>query len=372
VNAAMRANVPKTGARALFRGLAGPLTKLVIFVVVTLLATVVLGFSIANYTGGGSSFKARFTDVTSVVDGDEVRIAGVRVGKVTGISVVDRRLAEVEFELNDRDWLPESTTAAVRYRNLIGQRYIELERGPGDHGGRLESGSTIALERTSPALNLTTLFNGFRPLFRTLSPEDVNKLSRQIVQVFQGERGTIADLIESTAELTNRIADKDEVIGALVNDLTTVLDTVNARENQFDQLVVNTAALVDGLAAERDTIGRSVDSLANLTSATSDLLVPVRPSLPGAISGLRDLSATIVDRSDEMNQALTNLPVKMEKLGRVASYGSWFQFYLCGVDIVAGPGASDAPQLNVPVGLPTVNQPLYTNAAPRCRGEGGR
>ncbi|MEV2220708.1 MCE family protein [Nocardia vinacea] len=353
------------------RGLGGPLTKLIIFVVVTLLATTILGLSIANYTGGGTAFKARFTDVTSLNKGDEVRIAGVRVGKVTSVEIVDKRQAEVGFELTDRDWLPASTTATIKYRNLVGQRYIALEQGTGEQGRKLNKGATIGLEHTRPALNLTTLFNGFRPLFQTLTADDVNKLSYEIIQVFQGEQGTIHDLVATTANLTNKIADKDAVIGDLVRNLTAVLNAVNEREGQFDQLIVNTEALVSGLAAERDTIGSSVTSLGNLASATADLLVPTRPTLQGSIAGLSQLTGTIDERKDEVNTALTNLPIKMEKLGRAGSYGSWFQFYLCGIDIVVGPGAVDAPQLNLPAGLPTVNQPLYTNAAPRCQGKGG-
>ncbi|MET7771522.1 MCE family protein [Nocardia sp. NPDC005366] len=354
--------------KAKLRGLGGPLTKLIVFVVVTLFATVMLGLSIANYTGGGTEFKARFTDVTSLNKGDEVRIAGVRVGKVTDVRIVDRRQAEVVFEVQDREWLPASTTATIRYRNLVGQRYIALEQGAGEQGRKLNKGATIGLDKTRPALNLTTLFNGFRPLFRTLTAEDVNKLSFEIIQVFQGEQGTIRDLVASTANLTNKIADKDAVIGQLVKNLTLVLETVNQREDQFDQLIVNTEALVSGLAAERDVIGRSVSSLGNLASATSDLLVPVRPTLQGSIAGLSQITGTLDERSDEVNQALATLPVKMEKLGRVGSYGSWFQFYLCGIDLVVGPGAVDAPQLNLPAGMPTINQPLYTNAAPRCAG----
>ncbi|PEH80040.1 MCE family protein [Nocardia sp. FDAARGOS_372] len=350
------------------RGLGGPLTKLAVFVAVTLFVTTVLALSIANYTGGGTEFKARFTDVTALNPGDEVRIAGVRVGKVTDVAIVDKRLAEVKFELTDRDWLPASTTATIRYRNLVGQRYIALEQGAGEQGRKLNEGATIPLERTRPALNLTTLFNGFRPLFRTLTAEDVNKLSYEIIQVFQGEQGTIHDLVVSTASLTNKIADKDAVIGELVRNLTAVLEAVNQRDDQFDQLIVNTEALVSGLAAERDTIGRSVSSLGNLAEATADLLVPTRPTLQGSIAGLSQLTGELNSRSGEVNEALANLPLKMEKLGRAASYGSWFQFYLCGIDIVVGPGVADAPQLNLPANMPTVNQPIYTNAAPRCEG----
>ncbi|MFC8042418.1 MCE family protein [Nocardia sp. NPDC057353] len=351
------------------RGVGGALTKLVVFVVVTLLATTILALSIANYTGGGEAFKARFTDVTSLNPGDEVRIAGVRVGKVTAVSIVDRRMAEVEFELQDRDWLPASTIATIRYRNLVGQRYIALDQGAGEQGRKLNAGDTIPVENTRAALNLTTLFSGFRPLFRTLTAEDVNKLSYQIIQVFQGEQGTIRDLVASTASLTNKIADKDAVIGDLVRNLNVVLQTVNDRNDQFDQLIVNTEALVSGLSQERNTVGQAVSSLAGLTDATADLLEPTRPSLQGSIAGLSQVTGTIVERSDDVNTALENLPLKMEKLGRVGTYGSWFQFYLCGIDLVIGPGVADAPQLNLPVGLPTVNQPIYTNAAPRCRGE---
>ncbi|MEV6277666.1 MCE family protein [Nocardia sp. NPDC051832] len=355
--------------RPMLRGAGPALLKLIIFVIVTLIATTVLALSIANYTGGGTPFKAVFADATGLNKGDEVRIAGVRIGKVTKVAIKDRRLALVEFQVQDRSWLPASTIAAIRYRNLVGQRYLALEQGTGAQGRKLNKGATIPIEHTKPALDLTTLFNGFRPLFRTLTAEDVNKLAFEIIQVFQGEQGTIHDLVASTASLTNKIADKDAVIGDLITNLTRVLDAVNKRDDQFDELIVNTSALVAGLSAQRDVIGSSVSSLGNLVSATSDLLVPVVPTLQGSIAGLSQLTGTVNARSGEVNQSLSNLPRKMEKLGRVGSYGSWFQFYLCGIDIVVGPGAVDAPQLNLPAAMPTINQPLYTNAAPRCSGK---
>ncbi|RVW01388.1 MCE family protein [Rhodococcus xishaensis] len=353
------------------RGVAAPLTKLLIFAVITTVATSLLALTIANAgSAGGTKFIARFTDVTSLNEGDEVRIAGVRVGQVTKIEIVDDREAQVEFTVSDRDWLPATTTATIRFRNLVGQRYIALEQGTGQQGHKMTAGETIPLDRTKSAVNLTTLFNGFRPLFQTLSPDDVNRLSYQIIQVFQGEGGTIEELVANTASLTNTIADKDRVIGELIINLEKVLDTVNQRDEQVDQLIVNTERLVSGLNADRDMVGQSVQSLSELTAATADLIVPTRPSIQGSIAGLNTLAGHINERSDDVNQVLANLPVKMEKLGRVGSYGSWFQFYLCGIDIVAGPGS--APQLNLPTNLPTVNQPIYTNAAPRCYADGER
>ncbi|WP_420751601.1 MCE family protein [Rhodococcus sp. O3] len=351
------------------RGLAAPLIKLIVFAVVTVVATGILAATIASFGGGGGEkYRAIFSDVTSLNKGDEIRIAGVRVGKVEDIAIVDERNAEVTFTVEGRDYLPASTTATIRYRNLVGQRYIALGQGEGAQGQKLNPGETIPLERTRPAVNLTTLFNGFRPLFQTLSAEDVNKLSYQIVQVFQGESGTVDDLVRSTASLTNTIADKDAVIGAVIDNLNTVLTTVNERDDELDALLVNTQALVSGLAADRETVGSAVQSLAGLTDAVADVLEPTRPAITQSITAVNQLAGTLNANSGAVDQVLETLPVKLDKLGRVASYGSWFQFYLCGIDIIAGPGS--VPYLNLPTGLPTVNQPIYTNAAKRCTQDG--
>ncbi|KAA0020206.1 MCE family protein [Antrihabitans cavernicola] len=352
------------------KSLTPALIKLGIFGAVTLLMTAFLAFAIANTSGGGGKkFNAIFSDVTSLNTGDEVRIAGVRVGQVKKISIVNQRQAEVQFQLSDRDWLPASTIATIRYRNLVGQRYISLAEGQGKQGEKINAGETIPIDQTKPAVNLTTLFNGFKPLFQTLSADDVNKLSFQIIQVFQGEGGTVSDLVRNTASLTNKIADKDAVIGNVVNNLNGVLDTVNQHDKDLDSLIVNTQQLVTGLANDRGVVGSAVQSLAGLTDATADLLEPTRPSIQGSVSALNGLAGELNNQSDKVDKVLKTLPVKLEKLSRIASYGSWFQYYLCGIDLQVGPGVSST--LNLPAGLPTVNQPLYTNSAPRCQGPGG-
>lgn len=351
------------------RGLAAPLTKLIVFAVVTVIATAMLAFTIANTSGGGGTkFNAIFSDVASLNTGDEVRIAGVRVGQVDKIAIVNEREAEVQFSLTDRDWLPAGSTATIRYRNLVGQRYIALEQGQGQQGMKLTAGETIPLDHTNPAVNLTTLFNGFRPLFQTLSADDVNKLSYQIIQVFQGESGTITELVRNTASLTNTIADKDRVIGDVINNLNVVLETVNEHDDELGSLITNTEKLVTGLANEREVVGGAVTSLAGLADATADVLEPTRPSIQGSVSALNTLTGTLNAQSEQLDKIFTTLPVKLDKLIRIASFGSWFQFYLCGLDVVAGPGESN--YLNLPTGLPTVNQPLYTNAAARCSADG--
>ncbi len=109
--------------------------------------------------------------------GDDVRIAGVVVGTVNSIEVVDRRVAQVDFSVDSGQRLPATTNATIKYRNLIGQRYVALDQGAGPTGELLPEDGQIPLERTRPALNLTVLFNGFQPLFQGLDPEQINKLS---------------------------------------------------------------------------------------------------------------------------------------------------------------------------------------------------
>ncbi len=240
------------------RGLLAPLTKLTVFVVVTVVFTTILGLSIANVNLGGThTYTARFTDATSVLPGDDVRIAGVMVGKVSDVRIVDRRIAEVEFELDRNRTLPDNTVAAIKFRNLIGQRYLSLERGEGEPQGVLEPGDTIPLERTRPAVDLTELFNGFKPLFQALSPEDVNTLSYQIIQVLQGEGGTVESLLAHTASLTTTLAEKDQVIGEVIDNLNSVLHTLNERTPQLSQLISRLQRFVSGLASDREPIGEA-------------------------------------------------------------------------------------------------------------------
>src|SRR4051812_2566271 len=168
--------------------------KLMIFAVVTVLATFVLAVTISNRTFGSTrSFSAQFSDVTGLLAGDSVRAAGVRVGTVKSIKVVDSRYAQVSFAVDKSVPVLTSTKVQMRYLNLVGQRYIALVEQPGDNTPQPQQ-QVIPLSRTSPALDLTTLFNGFRPLFQALSPNDVNAFSLEIIKTLQGEGGTVADL----------------------------------------------------------------------------------------------------------------------------------------------------------------------------------
>ena len=308
------------------------LIKLLVFIAVTVVATGLLAATIGNFRFGGStSYRALFTDATGLMKGDDVRIAGVRVGEIDGVSVTrrgDRSLALVSFSVQSDRSLAESTLAQIRYRNLVGQRYVALSEGAGS-GERLGSDGTIPLRQTQPALDLTVLFNGFKPLFAALNPDDVNAFAMEVIKTLQGEGGNINSLLGHTASLTSTLADRDAVIGRTVDNLNQVLGTVDERDKQLDTLIVELQRFVSGLAADREAIGASLTNIANLADATSQLVDEGRPAIRTDVKQLGAVAGTLDDNKQVVEGVLKRLPTKLNTITRTATYGSWFNFYLC-------------------------------------------
>ena len=303
--------------------------KLTIFMVVTSLATGLLVITIGNITFGASTeYKAVFSDATGLNTGDDIRISGVRVGSVKSIEIYQRNYAMVTFSVDSDSELNQATNATIRYRNLVGQRYIALTQGSGSDQV-LREDDTIPLEQTAPALDLTVLFNGFKPLFAALSPEDVNKLSYEIIQVFQGEGGTVESLLQSTASVTNALADRDKIVGQLIDNLNDVLVIIGDRDQELSDLIVSLQQFVSGLKDDRQAILGSLHDISELSVQTADLVDQAREPLTRDIGQLRRLAATLDRNQPEIDKALQILPLKLQKIGRTASYGSWFNFYLC-------------------------------------------
>ncbi|MFE9440115.1 MCE family protein [Streptomyces sp. NPDC006602] len=314
------------------RQTAAPLIKFSLFAVVTVLATSLLAATIVNISlTPERRYLAVFSDVTGLEEGDDIRVAGVRVGEVEGIRIKDRTLAEITFTVSTDRPLLTGTGAVIRYRNLVGQRYVALSEGAGD-GTRLKPGATIPLSRTQPALDLNALLNGFKPLFAALSPKDVNQLATEIIRTLQGEGGTVNSLLVHTASLTTTLADRDKLIGSVVDNLNTVLETLDRRGGRFSGLIEQLRRVISGLSADRKPIGESLVSIGDLTEATSGLLKDARPPLKDDIAELTDLTGTLNDNQETVEGVLKRLPNKLNELTGTASYGSWFNFYLCDFD----------------------------------------
>lgn len=325
------------------RQLRAAAVKLALFAVASVLVTVTVAATVRPFGGGGSgSYRAIFSSASQLAPGDDVRASGVVVGKVEKVRLLPDATAAVQFSLSRRLDLTSGTTAAIRYLNLTGDRTLSLQQGPGEP---LAEGSTIPLARTTPALDLNQLFNGFKPLFAALSPDDVNALSLDIVRTLQGEGSTVTSLIRHTASLTRTVADRDVLIGRVIQNLNTVLGTVGEGQGRLDQLVGELTRFTRGLAEDRSAIGTAIEQVGQLTSLTTDLLRDARPGLRTNIDQVRRIAETLDRPANlaEVEHLVEHLPEKFARIARTASYGSWFNYYACRLQVTflgTGTGSS--------------------------------
>lgn len=277
--------------------------------------------------GRTHTYSAEFTNVSGLSTGDDVRVAGVRVGKVTDISIVPGG-AKVKFQLQDSQPLLDNTDLVMRYQNLLGQRYLSMVQGP-RHGAALPAGADVPRSRTSPGFDLTELLNGFRPLLEILQPADVNKLAGSIIQVLQGEGGSVEQLLQQTTKLTNFLADRDDVFSQVLTNLTPVLNDLSGQGDQLQSTVHELRLLMTGLAKDRNSIGTSISGLSTLITSTSDLLAKSRKPLVLDTHLFRQVTQTLAAQKFELTKALKSFGVVFGDLGRVSSYKNALNVYLC-------------------------------------------
>ena len=344
--------------------------KLGVFSVIALFVTGLLAVIMGNIGFGDSQvYTAVFSTASSLEKGDDVRVAGVSVGEVKSVEPYERNHAIIKFRVKAGVPLTTASRAEIRFLNLVGDRYLALEQGADSGAKTLTPDDILPMTQTAPALDLTTLFNGFKPLFQALQPEQVNELSLNLVQVLQGEGGTVKGLLAKTASLTTTLADRDQLIGDVVDNLTVTLDTVNSRSEQVTELVVELRDWTKDLARDRKTIGSSLDSISDLTVVVSDLLQDGRPLLKNDIAELRRLSALLTEKQNQelVVELLDRLPESMTDQTRTGTYGSWYNYYICGFsgEIVL-PKIKGIPLPVLDALQAQLNTINFRSTAPRC------
>ncbi|WP_101946452.1 MCE family protein [Mycobacterium sp. 3519A] len=309
----------------------GTLIKFTIFGLVMVMLTAFLFFIFGQVrTGATNGYSAVFTDASRLKAGDTVRVAGLRVGTVENVSLQPDRSVLVKFNADRHIVLTTATKAQVRYLNLVGDRYLELVDSPGSTK-LLPVGSQIPKDRTAPALDLDLLLGGLKPVIRGLNPKDVNALTASLIQVLQGQGGTLDSLFSKTSSFTNAIADNSQVVEQLIDQLRTVLDTLSKDGDEFSGAIDRLERLVSGLSQDRDPIGTAIEQLDSGTASLADLLGRARPPLAGTVAQLNTLATNIDNDKDRLDDTLGRLPGIYRKLARVGSYGAFFPYYICGV-----------------------------------------
>jgi phospholipid/cholesterol/gamma-HCH transport system substrate-binding protein len=283
-------------------------------------------------TGSANGYSAVFSDVSSLKTGDSVRVAGIRVGTVNNVALQSDNTVLVNFAADQNVKLTTGTKVAVRYLNLVGDRYLELVDSPGST--RIQPpGTRIPSDRTEPALDLDLLLGGLKPVIQGLNPQDVNALTGSLIQILQGQSGNVESLFSRTASFTGALADNGQTVQQLIDNLNEVLATVAKDGDKFSGAVDRLEELITGLSQERDPIGAAIASLDNGTASLADLLTQARPPLAGTVDQLSRVAPLLDKDKALLDISIQKAPQNYRKLVRIGAYGSFLNQYLCGLSV---------------------------------------
>jgi phospholipid/cholesterol/gamma-HCH transport system substrate-binding protein len=313
-----------------------------LFVVVMLLVSIALGIILTETQFRSSNeYHAELADSSGLKVDEEVRVAGIRVGAVVAKELTPQHTVIVTFTVASDQLLTGGTRALVRLKNLTGDHFLQLAPGPGPPQ-LLAPGGMIPISHTAPAIDLNVLLAGFRPLIQALNPDQVNQLASSLIAVLQGQSGTVQELLGNVGSLTNTLADRDAVIGRVVDNVNGVLRTLDDHDQNLVSLIDNLQQVVSGLAQDRGVIGQSLVGINQLTSTTTGLLQEARPPLRGDIVQLGRLADVLNKNQQTLDMVLGKLPQTYRLLDRIGSNGSFFNFYICDLQLrITGPTGQD-------------------------------
>ncbi|BDH59331.1 MlaD family protein [Tsukamurella sp. PLM1] len=252
-------------------------TRAAIVLALALVITVVIAAGIfaalRNPASGESrTYDAHLSDASGLRVGSDVRLRGVLIGKVTSVEVRgtgNGNEAVVGFSAQNEHPVTSTTRVAVKYRNLTGERFIEIQ--PGSSAGGTPA-TSVPMSRTTPSFDITTLFNGLAPVLRTLSPEDVNQLTRNLLGLLQGDDTTAADTFSAIDRITANLADRQTVIKTLIDNVTRVANMINDYSPQVVEFILNFDLLLTKVLENLDEFTRTATYGPGFGTATNRVL----------------------------------------------------------------------------------------------------
>ena len=318
--------------------------KLFIFTAFTGAVTILLASVIGNF----GLFKHRypvaavFDDVTGLLNSDPVTLAGVTIGKVTGLHVEHGR-AIVYLSIDKDVRLPRATTVEIKYRNLLGLRVVAVDPGDGI-GPYLRPRDRIPVSQTLGPLDLDTVFNNLQPLLTGINASDINTLSKAILVSFAKHKDDIDAVLSDTATFLNTLSGKDVQLGTLVDNVATVATTVANERDQLAKLLSAFSTISDTLAGDSSQLDRTLGNLNTATAQLAKLIKDNHASLDKDLDNLVTLLNLVVHHQGDLKQIANHLDDQLASTLRAMTYGEWANLFipaLC-IDGVT-PGCDNAP-----------------------------
>ncbi|KUH97334.1 MlaD family protein [Mycobacterium sp. IS-3022] len=342
----------------------GALIGLSLFMVVAVTLTWLVYVTLRrDVVGRTVPYAAMITDVFGLREGDDVRMAGVRVGRIEKIELAGD-LAKVSFVVQDDQQVLGTTVASVTYQNIVGQRYLGLSLGNLGDPGPLQPGSVIPVERTDPSFDVGRLLNGYEPLFSVLDPKHADNLTKGVIQSLQGDKGSITALVDQTSQLTESFAGQDEQLGEVITDLNVVVANLARHNDDLDHIIGEARTVVSTFDARRPELVESMSSIAKVVRQLSTISDEVYPSLKEMVTREPGFAAHMVGLENQLAFTGANLPLLLKGFARITSEGAFANAYACDLNIQGFfPGLNDVVPIIVDAATPG-NKARYT---PKCR-----
>jgi phospholipid/cholesterol/gamma-HCH transport system substrate-binding protein len=315
----------------------GLIAMLVLFIVA-------INFQRLPFVGGGAEYRAEFTDASGLVAGEEVRVAGIKVGTVTGIKLGHARVV-VTFTVKGVD-LGRDTTAGIEVKTLLGQHFLSVTPAG---SGNLEAGSLIPLARTSTPVNIVPAFQKL-----TTETEDIN--TDQVAAAFDALSTTLTrtapemtQTLRGLSRLSRSVTTRDEEIRQLFSRVSQVSGVVAARDSDIAALITDTNTVLAELDRRRETVTSIIRGTKALAEQLSGLVKDNRGQLAPALAKLNGVLAVLRANRANLDEALKVAAVYGREFVNVGGSGHFFD-----TTIKAPHGMALCPNGGLPAGLDTL------------------
>jgi phospholipid/cholesterol/gamma-HCH transport system substrate-binding protein len=257
--------------------------------------------------------------VSGLRDGDDVKIAGVKVGQVDGIDTTDDGTAVISLSLDEGVTVPSDSQAAVRWRNLLGQRVVYLY--PGEAEDMLQDDDEIA--RTRDVVDIGALIDELGGLVGAVDPDQFNQLITAVAGAVDGNEARVGELLDSAGSLLGVLADRDQTIQGLLDDFNTVSGALADRDQQVRTMVENLTLLTEAFAENEDLVDSTLTELGSYSTDLRTVLTGNETQLGSIVDSLDQVGDLINDRRDDIEASLANLPNALEALFLVTNRGEF-------------------------------------------------
>lgn len=356
----------------------------------------VLAVQIGQLGGPAGAFAdtyqvvAHFDDATGVTDGNEIRLAGVRVGKVGSVAV-ERGEAVVSMNIDERYRVPADSRFELRWKNLLGQRFIQVVPPPGatPSGPAVEEGAELTTARTRSAADLSMLLNNTEPLLSQLDVPRLNQVTATLAASFAGREAALGAGIDDARTLLTELNTRRDAIDRSLVNLDTLIGGIAERDTEIERFLTAFATTAETLAANAGQLGLTVEQLDVLVDVADQVLSATSGDLDAVIDQSVQVLDALAANADSLEEGVRTLPWATAAITRATGKGNWWQVYARGVggatvfinEPVIGPDHNDvgvddqtapdallgAPRFPLPPIAETPLGPVTVNPSPETR-----